>query len=290
MTFLIILLSIAIHKFIGVQGFVKSLDWFSQYFKLVKSLLTKEKLDAGGNGVLPVVVLLLPLFLVVGVIDAILGHSFYGLVGAVFDFVVLVMCIDASDWHGEVKGFTAAISSKNISDAEEVAAEFIEGELPKDLPSLTRAFTEAIFHRSQHTIFSVLFWFALFGAAGAAVYYAMYRFKLLTEKNQDYVAFSNAALLVLGTLDWLPVRLAGLSYALVGTFITAFTACLKRLVTGLKYSAALSSEFGLLALGLNTEDATSDEPAELEHALALVDRAVIVWIVVIALITIGGWL
>ena len=169
-------------------------------------------------------------------------------------------------------------------------------------------------------VFAVIFWFAILpGPAGAVVYRAA---ALLAEEwgpaapgveptpvTQARDEFGRPARRLLAWLDWIPVRLTALSFAIVGDFEDA-AACWRtqahlwaRQDGGLAIGVLLSSGGGALGaqLGgtlpvmagepdLRAELGTGEPagPDMLPSAVGLVWRALILWLLVILLVTVAN--
>ena len=98
---------------------------------------------------------------------------------------------------------------------------------------------------------------------------------------------------ILGVLDWVPVRLVGLSYALVGHFGSVFKSWLKKLLQGVSNTQELVAEWGMIALkqagtpDISTSTTQAAPNTQQAEAITLIDRSLIVWLVVILLVTFG---
>ena len=118
--------------------------------------------------------------------------------------------------------------------------------------------------KANRMVFGVFFWFAILGAFGAVLYRVTERM----SKNEFVQS-------VLDVLDWIPVRLLAVTFGLVSYFITVFPICLKYLCCSPKDNQQLLTECTKASLA---------EDQNTVHFLALVDRSLIVWLVVLALI------
>ncbi len=122
--------------------------------------------------------------------------------------------------------------------------------------------------------FSVVFWFVLFGAPGVLGY-------AILRANEQHVSQ------LMGWVDWLPVRVAGLMFLLVGHFTRAMHAWLASI------GLVQNSQEILLQLAVAAEDVPvdeDDESAEPQAMLGLARRATILLLAAIALATLLGWL
>lgn len=159
--------------------------------------------------------------------------------------------------------------------------------------SLHVAARRRLYYRAFERLFGVLFWFVLAGAAGAVAY-------RLVQLEQSSVADSGsgqagARLPLLHWADWLPARCLALGFALVGDF----DACLERwrlVVADTRIAAVeLLERCGNAALRFAVPPETESEDAlrargafELQAVELLHRRALVVWMVVIALLAMVG--
>lgn len=192
------------------------------------------------------VVIVLPILIVFAIAQYLLSHGLLGILDDLFAIGVLLACIDAREFN----------SNNSLED---------------------------IFTQAYVRIFAVLFWFAILNVYGAAFYFMLTLMRGFHGERD--VELSDVAAKVLSVMDWVPVRLLGLSFALVGHFSRGFGYCLKHLLSNLEQTKSFVQEAGIAALNL-TEGAEKDGQAAVE----LANRALIVWLVAIALITIGSWL
>jgi adenosylcobinamide-phosphate synthase len=162
---------------------------------------------------------------------------------------------------------------------------------------------------SYRHVFAPLFWFIFIGPAGAL----LYRLSLFVAKrwsdDPDLPAgesgFGTFAGQIYEALDWLPVRLTAITFAVVGDFEDAVFCW--RSQSGQWQDAAsgilLSSGAGALGvrLGLPLSDVTGvdvrpelgvGEDADVEHlqsATGLVWRALVLSLLMLALLTVASW-
>ena len=86
----------------------------------------------------------------------------------------------------------------------------------------------------------------------------------------------------------MPARVISLGYALVGNFTRTFTFWLEQVVTGWQNNQILIEHSGRIAQGIEPTAELTVESAP--AAFALIERMLIVFIVAVALFTLGAWL
>ena len=87
-------------------------------------------------------------------------------------------------------------------------------------------------------------------------------------------------------MDWVPVRLLGLSFALTGQFRPVFAYWCTHLA-GLATSTSMVAEYGQLALGWSAS--TGLTPETIDESEGLINRTIILWVVALALVTVGRY-
>lgn len=166
---------------------------------------------------------------------------------------------------------------------------------------------DIISYRSFERLFAVLFWFFILGAVGAL----LYRLSVLYCERTD--TDTKAAERWLQLLEWPAVRALGLSWALVGNFDSCF-AMLKRdflnvstssmgllsrclrgalgmtpaIVGDTRVPEPRTSEVNFPPLSAPTISGVSTEPDSLgliTASLALIPRALLLWVCVVALVS-----
>ncbi len=138
-----------------------------------------------------------------------------------------------------------------------------------DIPS-ARNLAKAYFHH----VFAVIFWFLL-GPLWLALYVIVSQVSRFGERQEDALKLFSLSNQLLAIMDWVPVRLFGLSLAL----ISHFTKVLKLLLSTLHYSFSRSGE--LLADWVEAALTTLDESMSLSDRLTmLLEYSLIVWLVI----------
>jgi AmpE protein len=235
---------------------------------------------------------LAPVLLVVALLQWMLDGPVYGLVGLLFDIAVLVYAWGPRDLDVDVEAVIDAHDTPTRRAA--IARLGLTGETAAlDGPALV----EAVFINALQRWFGVLFWFLLLGPVGAILYRLAVQGCLATDLPEQNRAGAQA---LKTALDWPVAQLMTLAMALVGNFDTVFSAwrdaggARSRLDTGFLASAARASVRGELAEEAEEYaeegmvQAMRDLP-ELRDAMSLVWRILLLWLAVLAVFVIGGW-
>ena len=235
---------------------------------------------------------LAPVLLVVALLQWLLDGPVYGLVGLLFDIAVLVYAWGPRDLDVDVEAVIDAHDTPTRHAA--IARLGLAGESAAlDGPALV----EAVFTNALRRWFGVLFWFLLLGPVGAI----LYRLAVQHSVAPDLPGQNRAGAQALRTaLEWPVAQLMTLAMALVGNFDTVFTAWRDaggarfRLDTGFLAQAARASVRGELAEEAREYaeegmvQAMRDLP-ELRDAMSLVWRILLLWLAILAVFVIGGW-
>lgn len=276
MSFLIVLLCIVFQRYLDFPVPIIGYDWFKPYANFLEKSLSKTPAWSGFAGVATIV---LPVSLLVALICFITRGWMFGLFRMGFSTVVLLYCLDARDYTKLLSGY---LGQGDAASARDQAEKFIANALPKNEDSAHKALTEGVFIKSLHQVFSVIFWFLLLGSFGAVVYYVV----SLLNKSERLKSLHTAAAQVLGVLDWVPVRLLGLSFALVGSFANVYMPWVKSLQQTIAKSNELAVTFGVAALGIDGKKESVDT---VQGAIDLCFRSQIVWVVILGLVTIASY-
>ena len=230
-------------------------------------------------------------------IDTLLGLPYLA-----FSVVILFLCLGPQDIGEQVDQWSDAATSGDDALAEERGRALLDCD-----PRPNRTIVDAVFVQGNNRIFSVVFWFICFGPIGAwAMRMAdalrrrsiVRRERLITAGDDDAVPEAErlvgATERVHAVLAFLPARLSALSYAVAGSFDRAWDAWSKpdsREPGDLgEENDRLLIDVGCAALSFTPQEG-SDTPSDVQHALAakrLLGRALIVWVVVVAIVTIAG--
>jgi len=287
MTIITILICIAIQKFANVGGWFSS-SWFESYLKLLQPWLKKL------NEWLGVLLVLVPIYLVLLGLHYILTWKMFGF--GLFDLllvvIVLFFAMDARDFKYELAQYFERLDKKDINGAASAVAEFLYGPAPTSLMELNRAVTQAIALRSFERLFAVLFWFALFGIYGAAIYYAITLIKKTAlQVDTNLAALAKITARIQDILDWLPTRILGFSYTLAGKFARVFNYWGKHCLSGPASNQKFIVDTSLTAIDVNpAEEPIKSSAKENNEALDLINRVLIIWVIAVALFSLGRWL
>jgi len=133
---------------------------------------------------------------------------------------------------------------------------------------------ESEFIVAHESSFGILFWFALLGPIGALMYWFIVALQKtnVTNNQEVYKAFNFLHALA----AWIPARITGFIYALVGNFTAGFNCWLTRMRIPTMQSSQLIQDCGEASVDASIIDDDKN----------LVTRAFIAWVVISILIVI----
>jgi len=206
--------------------------------------------------------------------------------------VVMIYCLGPIDQNNHLTEYFEAVEREDLQAAYHHIEDYLNLKsshaVPEDMSLLGRLVTRLILSQSNFRYFGVLIYFVLLGPAGALLYRITGTFEF-SVRDDDISPFQSKLRQFRTILDWLPARLTGFLYSLAGDFTGAMPKLKKYLFSDNPQNDLLLEETGLGALGI-TEESCSDIIAENKMALNLVTRTVVVLLVIIAVLTVFGWL
>ena len=281
MKLITILLALGLDRLVGVGPQLKRFCWFDTYLTWLQPLLNKT---SSWGKFIQMVIIVLPLPVMVGIAMGLLWYFWFGIIGILLGIFVLVYCMGPEDLSTQVRAYTVASVDLNEEAAKQAGEKLFIAEVTVQESQSNRSIAESVFVQSNSCYFAVLFWFLILGPFGAVLYRLISLLSL--RKTHELAELSDT---ILQIMDWVPVRLTSFSYLLVGQFLTGFGNWWDNLFSGLNSNDELLSNCGLAACGYGMDMAVELLPEDVNKAMKLVDRALYVWIVVVALVTIGAW-
>ena len=213
-------------------------------------------------------------------VDLIL-HPFFSFL---INLIILVYCLRPGEFNriiDEVKLLDDVKKSKNF---EIKRMNYI---LADNLRSSADDKRSIIFYSSTRNIFNVLFWFLILGPAGALAYISI---DFMVNGSMKIDAQSKKKLKqVIGIIEFIPIHLTLLSFALVDDFET----CKKHWQSISKKKDLYLSNIDLITtIGLNlvirNDDLNNDE-FFYTNAQIIIFRALLAWLSIIVLLIFGGF-
>ena len=290
MNLITVLIALGVETRLGGFDRYRNLSWFAHYCNWLESRLANARFWNGPGGLL--LTLFIPLTLLgalvylVGEINIVLGFLL-SLLALVYSF--------GPPLGSQVDSYVDALGRGDGAACREILEKILYGD-PEDGAAGRERVIGSIMFRSHEYLFAVIFWFLLLGAVGALLYCLAVNLAQRHEKADG--GYAGAVNDLHNILMWPSSRLLALGFALGGSLVSALEGW--RTVSG--HTLAVSREvitlsgFGALhyqpADGEKTdqEDNEEDFVNRLRETTALINRTLIVWLIVLGLMTIAGWI
>ncbi len=285
MEFLAIVAAALLVYWRGAMPEIQRDAWYDDWVARLSSTATIADLPAG-----PLLIsLLLPVLAVALALDWLGGYGF-GLPAFLVSLWILIYSLGRGDLRLQLGAVNEDLQRNDMQAVYHDAAVFNTAHREsqaEDWSGLRGELLRGASYRYLESYMAVIFWFAVAGAPGAL----LYRLSLLyRDRSVDNPAAADLADQWLWLLEWVPVRLLGLTLGLVGDF----GGCMRRwrgsLFAGGVPAAQLLGDYAEGALGSfsGAEEKMTPEfgMAQLEALARLFARAMVCWFSVIALIVI----
>lgn len=259
---------------------LRDLSWFEYYAELVAGFMPSH------NGILTTIaILILPLLAVAG-IQWMLHDLIFNIPALLFGILVFAYCLGPACLSSDIEYYLDARRMGDEDEALHYAAALTERAASTAPDQQTSDVTRAILHVANERIFSVIFWFVILGPIGAVLYRLVTYLGKIEDMDPNTRSITN---FLQGMLSWAPARMLALGYALTGHFDGAVQAFSNR---PHEPDLMLANYDVLVITGMGAlrDHESTDEVSAILAARNLIMRSIMVWIAVLAVMTLGGWL
>lgn len=309
MALLIVLLALGLVQIWGSGGPLQRDDWFIAW----RQWVGRQSYIAGKPGLEFGVVVLIPVIL--AAVALVVSEILLGGLGILLVSVTLLLySFGRGNFNEGLSNYLRAWYQDNLESARAAAQPLLQGmdeEQVVDAQSLHQLVFRASAYRAFERLFAVLFWFLLLGVPGALLYRLSQLYvhgaagceagtvpgSFLEGEEASQAAAERTdgrvAAKWLWLIEWLPVRVLGFTLAIVGNFAGCYRAWRKHLTCKESGSADVLEYYLEGALGgIDPSDCSGGVAvsegqricgAELEALQALLSRALLMWLTVIAL-------
>ena len=282
MDFLVILIVLGLVQLWGSGGPVQRDQWFDRLAASLGNVIKQAPVFLALLVAIPCVLITLLYWW--------LEPMAFGLLSLLLAILVLLYSLGRGDFSSSVETYLNSWNHGNFESAFEYATrigDFRQSDSINDYVALHEHMRRTLFYEGLERWFAVVFWFILFGPAGALAYRLSFlcgRSTALEEKNKQL------ALRMVHYLDWVPARMLAFSFNLAGDFVHGFSRWLELLFENSPTKELLDS-CGCAALNSSPADYPSGQDEfikfgnlQLLAAQSLLSRSVIIWLIVIALL------
>ncbi len=286
------------HPTIFELSFVRYANWLSRHFN---AGLPIHGAIGWVVGVLPWVVVALVIQNGLSALNPLLGWA--------FAVAVLYASINFKAAIQDYVAIADALRAAELDRARELlarwrdepAAHWSEGEI-------ARAAIETMLLRAHRDLLAVIAWFVVLPAPIGAV---LYKLSAVLADNwgrrtdEEFGAFGHFSSQVFWLLDWVPLRLTAIGFAVAGDLEDALQCWRTQShswsdpetgvilasgagALGARLGGPLASESGV---SYRTELGTGDEPDAnyMQSAVGLIWRTLVIWLIVLLLVTLARW-
>ncbi|MCW8929813.1 MAG: adenosylcobinamide-phosphate synthase CbiB [Gammaproteobacteria bacterium] len=254
------------------------------------------------NGLIAVLICIMPAgWLTYAVVDE-------GIIGFVLEVIILYFAIGLSSLKQHAQEVLIPLVERQYEQARQALSKIVSRDTEDmDEEGICRAATESVLENGNDAVFATIFWFAVAGAPGVVIFRltntldAMWGYK--TERFNSFGFF---AAKFDDILNYIPARLTAVTYALMGNWKNAMQCWTIQgsLWESPNSGVVMAAGAGALDVQLGGADQYHGEykerpdlgcgqkakPEVIQQACDLLDRSTIVWVVIIALITIPSWI
>jgi AmpE protein len=284
MSFIAILLSIVFELSIkSLEGW-RQFGWFSTLTDWILLQMQKSSLR---DGPFVVLVILAPLVLGVWLASALLMHAWVVL-GFVYSVFILLMTLGPVDPMRQAHDYLKAMHVGDTAEANKHAAALCACEVNDNPVVAAEQVKQALLVRLCENILGIFFWFIVLGPVGAVLFRASCLLRLRYDGVQGGLA--EAIFDLYRILIWIPARLCVIAFALVGSFVETLQSMHHISDLWKRDSDSLLIEAGLGAIPASTTNEDQPDLDGVHEVLSLIRRTVVVWITVLGLFVLAGWM
>jgi len=255
---------------------------YKKYVSIIKSYVSKKLIQN----------ILFPITLIIFILIStyLLEYYIHLFFSFVLNLIILVYCLKPNEYNEKIEDIKFSIEhGKDIP--EDNRLKYLTAGLSgkKSNDNITQI-TDNLFYNSTRSIFTVLFWFLFLGPAGCLGYIVLDYF--IYEKDIHIDQKSKKELkIIIGLIEYIPVRLSAFSFAIVGNFENSLKAWknLKSNINIHKGNIDLVNTIGLSSFEIidnNEQDALLEK---LSYIQTIISRSLLAWLSFTILLIIGGF-
>lgn len=265
MSFLVLMLTILIEKLSHWRTALQKDQWWYEQLKRCTTLLPKQHTLA------LLLALSLPI-LGLAILLVVLNSLLYGLLLIPVHLAVVLYSLTRGDLKASLGPFRDAWRRQDTHAASLAAQRdlLIQSEEPH---GLIKAVQSHLLWQGFQGFFAVIFYYLIGGPLAALTY----RLLVLTAEQAQVAPLAGIATRVLHVLDWLPVRLLSISFALIGNFILVNRILMHNLLCLNEPADNLLSQTGRAAIEVENDLSGEKGTASLEQIWLLLVRSAVLW-------------
>ena len=265
MSFLVLILTILIEKLSHWRAALQKDRWWYEQLKRSAKLLPKH------NTLALLLALSLPI-VGLAVVLVVLKSLLYGLLLIPVHLAIVLYSLSRGDLRASLGPFRDAWRRQDTHAASLAAQRdlLIQSEDPA---GLIEAVQGHLLWQGFQGFFAIIFYYLIGGPLAALTY----RLLVLTAEQVQQPLLAGVATRALHILDWLPVRLLSISFALIGNFIMVNRALMLNLLCINAPADRLLSQVGRAAIEVEDDLSGEKGSASLEQLWLLLVRSAVFW-------------
>jgi len=304
MSFLALLAALLLDYFQPLPSHFRTWPRFSRY-----AYYLEQQFNAGEHrhGLLAWLLAVLPLALL-----AALGYVFLNqlnaLLGWLWSVAILYLVMGFRYLGVNAASIASALRGQELDEARRQLGQWLgHDNSPLSAGEIAKLGIEEILRGAYQHLFGVIIWFALFGPGGALLYRLSQILSLKWGEldEREFGDFGKVAARIFAWMEWIPLRITAISFAIVGDFEDAMYCWRSQAgqwaqrgmgivlasgagAMGVKLGESIARRDGVESrpeLGLGDE-ADADY---LDSAVSMVWRALVLWLVLLLLLTLARW-
>lgn len=277
MSFLVLVLVLWVEKFSALRQRLQRDSFFlGELVRLERSGKVQPWWSLAVLVLAPVVVLALLLH--------VLEPVAYGLLALPVHLLVLIYSLGRGDAKAALGPFRDAWR-RGDEEAAALVAERDLGLAADDPRNLLVRVQSNLLWQAYQSFFAVIFWYFLLGPGAALAY----RLLALTAANAHQPGLKERAAQLRHIMDWLPVRVMALSFALVGNFVAVTRVMLHEVLNWHISAGHLVARVGRVADDIPEEEEEAQRGlGRLDSLWELLLRCAVLWYAAFALWTVLG--
>jgi len=277
MAFLTILLVLFIERALWNAAPYREHRWFSDY-----AAWTSARFSGAKSG-WTVALIILPPLLLIGWLQTSVLPAAGQLFEMTFAGLMLLLSLGPRDLGRDVEQYIETRDRGRRADSVSLAEQFDPGHPVQD-PD--QSVVRGILTGACGRLIGPLFWFAVFGAAGAAAYRLAHLLNTQGQVESNDHRLARAAAGLTYVLDWVPMRITAAGYAVAGNF-DAVAAAWKQCSQADGDAECPNDSDLVVATGYAALEQAGSRPAAvlIEDSLALVWRNLTLWVVFAGAVT-----
>jgi membrane protein required for beta-lactamase induction len=287
MTLIIILIALVVEQFVGVTADFRQFNWFEKYLQWLENKIGQHKIWNGAFGV--IITLggpLIFLWLITGILENIsLLFSF------LFALAVLLYSFGTNFLNPELDDYIKALEENDKAKINKLEEELFQS---GDSGEKEKLFIEKVLINTNERLFGVLFWFLVLGLFGALLYRLAIQLRL--QQSDIHGSYSDSVRDLCNILNWPVARLLALGNALSGNLVDAIDAWHESERDSFQANEEVIKASGLGALQYRPGLSSIDDSIEneryywMQSLQGLLNRTIIIWLTVVGLISLAGWI